>query len=104
MKAYKFEGKVTADVMFQTVASSAVEAYEQFNKHLVLWSEGKRHGFVISQDVAGEPKATSRLLPAHLTADHLELIQFGYDIDEVLRYSAEDAEAEIDAIRSGAAE
>ncbi|MBL3648418.1 hypothetical protein [Bacillus sp. RHFS10] len=102
MKAYNFEEKMTVKVGFQTVGTSAVEASEEFDRHLALWSLGKRNGLVINQDVTYEPKATSRQLPDHLTSDHLQLIRFGYDIDEVLKYSAEDAEAEIDALKSEA--
>lgn len=99
MKMYKGEAIVTFTVPVIVVENNNLKA-----KEVVMQTISKALKSINTIDI-GEGGVLTRLndgevLPEHLTENHYILLECGYPVDEVIRYSSKEAESEVQEISS----
>ncbi|KQL37158.1 hypothetical protein [Psychrobacillus sp. FJAT-21963] len=100
MKKFVFKTTLTLEVPSIVVASNEVEARERLQTILSHSIENE----VKETDIKDVNEITTLKtvveLPSHFSSDHNTLLEMGYPIRIVKRYSQEDAEEEISAALS----
>lgn len=97
MKKFEFKTTLTLEVPSIVVASNEVEARERLQKVLSHSFENEVKAIYIKDTNEITSLKTVADVPSHFTSEHNTLIEMGYPIRIVARYSQEDAEEEISA-------
>jgi len=100
MKKFEFKTTLTLEVPSIVVASNEVEAKERLQRVLSHSIENEVKAIYIKDINEVTSLKTVVDVPSNLTSEHNTLIEMGYPIRVVARYSQQDAEEEISAALS----
>lgn len=100
MKKFEFKTTLTLEVPSIVVASSEDEARERLKTVITHSIENEVKAIYIKDTIETTVLKTVEELPPHFSPAHRTLLEMGYPIRVVERYSQEDAEEEISAALS----
>lgn len=96
MKKFEFKTLVTLEIPSIVVAENEEAARERLTE-VLDHAQSAVTAIYIKETIATTSLQSVEKVPDHFSPSHRILLEMGYPFDTVAKYSAEDADAEIDA-------